>query len=283
MSRGLSKVYLRLDQNIDQHPDFAGMVLLMCAAARAPYRGRLSPDIALRLLGKKRFAQFTAPRPGKRTCDLVSQEDGTLYLDGWDEWQEGDLTVLERVSRLRLKRNNAVTKPLPGRDNRVHATATATATAVNVNGLSPADAVGEPPPKPRPPQPTGLTAPLPSRPKPRPSWLAPYGEAWQARWGAESVPPWGEMAGAFHAPHEALGASELLARWVRYLTATETVRFASATKFTQGLGQWSHHGMALALVAASGTGSGSQSAKAAQHRKDTEAAMRAGIRGDGSI
>jgi hypothetical protein len=42
--------------------------------------------------------------------DLVEQPDGSLYLDGWKEWQEGDLTVGERMRRLRNKpRHHAVT------------------------------------------------------------------------------------------------------------------------------------------------------------------------------
>jgi hypothetical protein len=53
--------------------------------------------------------------------DLIPTEDGGLYVDGWDEWQEGDLTVRERMSRLRTRasrdrnkgRNDAVTQPSP--------------------------------------------------------------------------------------------------------------------------------------------------------------------------
>jgi hypothetical protein len=37
--------------------------------------------------------------------DLVLLEDGYVYLDGWDEWQEGDWKVGERVQRLRARRN----------------------------------------------------------------------------------------------------------------------------------------------------------------------------------
>lgn len=42
--------------------------------------------------------------------DLVIGDDGLVYLDGWDEWQEGDLTVKDRMARLRdRKRNQTVT------------------------------------------------------------------------------------------------------------------------------------------------------------------------------
>jgi hypothetical protein len=50
--------------------------------------------------------------------DLVEQEDGCVYVDGWDEWQEGDLTVRDRMARLRNRQRNnrsngAVTTPSP--------------------------------------------------------------------------------------------------------------------------------------------------------------------------
>ncbi len=49
--------------------------------------------------------------------DLIGR-DGGLYFDGWDEWQEGDITVGERMSRLRNRKRNAtvtapVTQPSP--------------------------------------------------------------------------------------------------------------------------------------------------------------------------
>lgn len=53
--------------------------------------------------------------------DLIEQE-GQLYVDGWEEWQEGDLTVGDRMARLRNRRRNAtvtstvtpaVTQPSP--------------------------------------------------------------------------------------------------------------------------------------------------------------------------
>lgn len=100
------RLYLRMDVNLDQHPDYGGMVLLMCAANRQPTRGIfLDLSIVERTLGgKARARKFLEPRaPGKRP-DVVQLEDGTYYLDAWEEWQEGDLTVAERVRRLRARR-----------------------------------------------------------------------------------------------------------------------------------------------------------------------------------
>ena len=42
--------------------------------------------------------------------DLVEREElPRLYIDGWHEWQEGDLTVPERMARMRAKKGKRVT------------------------------------------------------------------------------------------------------------------------------------------------------------------------------
>lgn len=41
--------------------------------------------------------------------DLVVRSSGRLYVDGWDEWQEGDLTVAERMRRYRERKRHPVT------------------------------------------------------------------------------------------------------------------------------------------------------------------------------
>jgi hypothetical protein len=113
----LPKVYLRIDPNIDQHPDPEGMLLLICAANRQPHRGRFV-DVAIieRCLGRERAKRFLSPRRPGKTPDVVQLEDRTFYVDGWDEWQEGDLTVGDRVRRLRARRRDAtVTPPLQDR------------------------------------------------------------------------------------------------------------------------------------------------------------------------
>lgn len=102
MPRDLPKVYLRLDPNLDAHADPEAMLKLMLWANRQPHRGRFR-DLAVlrRVLGPKRL-QAAIDRG-----DLREDEDGTgYYLAGWDEWQEGDHTVGERVARIRDRRKS---------------------------------------------------------------------------------------------------------------------------------------------------------------------------------
>ena len=106
-----------MSPNLDQHPDPGGMVLLLCAANRQPTRGQFRDRAVLvRTLGAARLRRFEA------RGDVVSR-DGLLVVDGWEEWQEGDLTVRDRQARIRDKRaeksrlsNGDVTpQPLPTR------------------------------------------------------------------------------------------------------------------------------------------------------------------------
>lgn len=46
--------------------------------------------------------------------DLVVRSGGWLYVDGWDEWQEGDLTVHERMRRYRAKHAQKGAQDDPG-------------------------------------------------------------------------------------------------------------------------------------------------------------------------
>lgn len=99
MARQLPKAYLRIDPNIDTHPDPEAMLLLVVWANRQPRRGRFR-DLAVmrRVIGAKRL------QAALERGDLVPCDEGH-YLAGWDEWQEGDVTVGERVSRIRERRD----------------------------------------------------------------------------------------------------------------------------------------------------------------------------------
>ena len=99
MPDGMPRAYLRIDPNIDQHPDPLGMLLLLCAAHRQPDRGRFHDQAVLsRAIGRNRVTAML------RRGDVATLPDGRPYVVGWDEWQEGDYTVAERMRRMRERR-----------------------------------------------------------------------------------------------------------------------------------------------------------------------------------
>lgn len=101
----LPKAYLRIDPNIDfTHPAPGDMVALICAANRQPKRGLFkSPEIARRVLGRGLFER------SMKRGDLVQNGAG-VYVDGWQEWQEHDWTVGERMRRLRSRHRHPDTE-----------------------------------------------------------------------------------------------------------------------------------------------------------------------------
>lgn len=100
----LPRAYLRISPDLDQHEDPLTMLRLICAAHRQPERGRFRGEANLiRALGKRNFDRAVA------RGDLEHWGDAGWYLAGWDEWQEGDFTVGERMRRMRDRRRNGVT------------------------------------------------------------------------------------------------------------------------------------------------------------------------------
>lgn len=104
----MTRAYVRLDPNLPEHkgeyPDGAGFafVMMLCLAEEQPKRGRFKSERLLRVLLEKRgrWVPFLIEHQ-----DLVLQADGSLYVDGWDEWQEGDWKVSERISRVKNRKN----------------------------------------------------------------------------------------------------------------------------------------------------------------------------------
>lgn len=118
----LPRAYLRIDPNMDSHPDQDAMLTLILFGNRCSERGRFrSLSMLEKVLGKKRLKACLDRK------DLVPISGGRFYVSGWDEWQEGDLTVGDRMGRIRKRRsmepqelpendrNEGVTLPLPDR------------------------------------------------------------------------------------------------------------------------------------------------------------------------
>ena len=107
----MTRAYLRLDPAFDEHksayPDgpYSALVACLCLAEMQPHRGRFRNEAYLRaLLGRRgRYLKYLVDHG-----DVVTLADGRVYVDGWDEWQEGDWKVGERMARLRhrLHRNS---------------------------------------------------------------------------------------------------------------------------------------------------------------------------------
>lgn len=106
----MPRAYLRLDPSFDErkeaYPDgpYAALIATFCLAEHQPQRGRFrSREYLARLLGKRgRHVPYLLEHG-----DIVAQPDGRIYVEGWDEWQEGDWKVAERVARIReRKRGN---------------------------------------------------------------------------------------------------------------------------------------------------------------------------------
>jgi hypothetical protein len=103
----VTRAYIRLDPAFDERKDhypdgaYRALVACLCMAESQVARGRFrNLDYLKRLLGKRgRWVGYLMDNG-----DLVALEDGRVYVDGWDEWQEGDVTVGERMQRLRKRR-----------------------------------------------------------------------------------------------------------------------------------------------------------------------------------
>lgn len=108
----MSRAYLRLDPRAYEKkviqqgyplPLFAAFIGALCEAEHQPTRGSYRNERVLRAVLED--AAKHIPELVKRG-DLVRAKDGTIYVDGWDEWQEGDWKVGERVRRIRDRRKN---------------------------------------------------------------------------------------------------------------------------------------------------------------------------------
>lgn len=111
------RAYHRVDPLMDERKshylpgELGAFVKIQLLAGRQKHRGRFRSVAALRGAlpsAYVRFLQFLIDEG-----DLVVQKDGSVYVDGWDEWQEGDLTVKDRMAALRAR--GRASAPYPDR------------------------------------------------------------------------------------------------------------------------------------------------------------------------
>lgn len=108
------RAYHRVDPLMDERkghytPAQLGAFLkVQLLAGRQSRRGRFRSEAALRMMLPAAYVRHVDFLLSEG--DIVACPDGTVYVDGWDQWQEGDLTVRDRMAALRnRRRNGAVT------------------------------------------------------------------------------------------------------------------------------------------------------------------------------
>jgi hypothetical protein len=135
----MTRAYLRVDTNYFERclergdpPGAVGAyIAILCLAESQPKRGYFRNLAILRALLTPAFARHVAYLI--EHGDLV-ERGKRIYVDGWEEWQEGDWKVAERVERIRKRKARPATP-----DVTVDVTPDVTA-AVTVSRL--AEAVG---------------------------------------------------------------------------------------------------------------------------------------------
>lgn len=108
------RAYHRVDPLMDERkghysPGQLGAFLkVQLLAGRQTRRGRFRSLAALRAMLPAAFVRHVSFLVAEGDLDVLA--DGTVYIDGWDQWQEGDFTVRDRMAALRnRRRNGAVT------------------------------------------------------------------------------------------------------------------------------------------------------------------------------
>ncbi len=105
----MTRAYHRVDPLMDERkghytPAQLGAFLkVQLLAGRQSNRGRFRSVAALKAMLPGAYARHVDFLVAEG--DLVQNGTG-IYIDGWQEWQEGDLTVRDRMAALRNRRRN---------------------------------------------------------------------------------------------------------------------------------------------------------------------------------
>lgn len=104
------RAYHRVDPLMDERKShyspaqFGAFLKVQLVAGRQAQRGRFRSIEALRMTLPATYARHLPFLVSEG--DIKVERNGTAYVDGWDEWQEGDITVAERMVRLRNRQRN---------------------------------------------------------------------------------------------------------------------------------------------------------------------------------
>lgn len=108
------RAYHRIDPLMDERKghytpaQFGAFLKVQLVAGRQTRRGHFRSIAALKALLPSAYVRHVDFLVAEGDLDI--SRAGLVYVDGWDQWQEGDLTVRDRMAALRnRKRNPTVT------------------------------------------------------------------------------------------------------------------------------------------------------------------------------
>jgi hypothetical protein len=116
----MSRAYIRVSPDFyerkvlaQKYPPGAALALIgcLCLAETQPTRGHFRDRKVLAVLldSQAKWIPFLVDHG-----DLIEQASyPRLYVDGWQEWQEGDVTVPERMARLRARKRGDTPEVTP--------------------------------------------------------------------------------------------------------------------------------------------------------------------------
>ena len=113
----MTRAYVRLDpayyeRKLEQGSPLGAIAALVgcfCMGEHQTTRGYFRDQAVLKALLGKEGGKWVALLIERG--DLIVQPNGRIYVDGWEEWQEGDWQVKERMQRVRGRKRDIGSDP----------------------------------------------------------------------------------------------------------------------------------------------------------------------------